>query len=435
MFSEFPWLQNRKIIIFSVIIDLFLVLILNFKIIQYIFINYLNIFILMIFMWLFSSYIIGRYHESFKNSIRYFFSHIFKTLIIFVMLYMLLKINIILDYRIYDLLLISKIKIINLIKISVLISSVQLILKIIFKDRRKLIFICDPKEYDFLKKIESFKKKSYLKNYIDINNLTIQDFQDLNLFNTIILSSVTSTNLLIELKKTGISCQTFNSWCEDNLFLIPIKFINNKEILSIEDLISPNQLQNRIKKIGDFSFALILLVVTIPFILLAALIIKFEDKGPVIFSQIRTGFNTNQFKIFKLRTMSDKSKSIWAKYSDPRITKTGKFLRKIHLDELPQLINVLRGEMSLIGPRPEIPSIENKLLENIQNYYYRYSVRPGLSGWAQVNYKYGNSIEDTEIKLSYDFYYIKNYSLGLDLLILMKTLRQVLTAKGSIAKV
>ena len=133
--------------------------------------------------------------------------------------------------------------------------------------------------------------------------------------------------------------------------------------------------------------------------------------------------------------MSDKSKNIWAKYSDPRITKTGKFLRKIHLDELPQLINVLRGEMSLIGPRPEIPSIENKLFENIQNYYYRYSVRPGLSGWAQVNYKYGNSIEDTEIKLSYDFYYIKNYSLGLDLLILMKTLRQVLTAKGSIAKV
>ena len=435
MISEFPWLKNRKIIILSLTIDLFLVLILNFKIIKYIFINYSNIFILMIFMWLFSSYIIGRYHESFKNSIRYFFSHIFKTLIIFVMLYMLLKINIILDYRIYDLLLISKIKIINLIKISVLISSVQLILKIIFKDRRKLIFICDPKEYDFLKKIESFKKKSYLKNYIDINNLTIQDFQDLNLFNTIILSSVTSTNLLIELKKTGISCQTFNSWCEDNLFLIPIKFINNKEILSIEDLISPNQLQNRIKKIGDFSFALILLVVTIPFILLAALIIKFEDKGPVIFSQIRTGFNTNQFKIFKLRTMSDKSKNIWAKYSDPRITKTGKFLRKIHLDELPQLINVLRGEMSLIGPRPEIPSIENKLLENIQNYYYRYSVRPGLSGWAQVNYKYGNSIEDTEIKLSYDFYYIKNYSLGLDLLILMKTLRQVLTAKGSIAKV
>ena len=239
----------------------------------------------------------------------------------------------------------------------------------------------------------------------------------------------------VGVKKTGINCQTFNSWCEDNLLLIPIKFIDNKEILSIEDLISPNQIQNRIKKIGDFSFALILLLVSIPFILFAALIIKFEDQGPVIFTQIRTGFNTNQFKIFKLRTMSDKSKNIWAKYSDPRITKTGKFLRKIHLDELPQLINVLRGEMSLIGPRPEIPSIENKLFENIQNYYYRYSVRPGLSGWAQVNYKYGNSIEDTEIKLSYDFYYIKNYSLGLDLLILMKTLRQVLTAKGSIAKV
>ena len=365
MISEFPWLKNRKIIILSLIIDLFLVLILNFKIIKYIFINYLNIFFLMIFMWLFSSYIIGRYHESFKNSIRYFFSHIFKTLIIFVMIYMLLKINTILDYQVYDLLLISKIKFIKLINISVIISSVQLSLKIIFKDRRKLIFICDPKEYDFLEKIESFKKKSYLKNYIDINNLTIKDFQNLNLFNTIILSSVTKTNLLIELKKTGINCQTFNSWCEENLFLIPIKFINNKEILSIENLISPNQLQNRIKKIGDFSFALILLVVAIPFILLAALIIKFEDKGPVIFSQIRTGFNTNQFKIFKLRTMSDKSKSIWAKYSDPRITKTGKFLRKIHLDELPQLINVLRGEMSLIGPRPEIPSIENKLLENI----------------------------------------------------------------------
>ena len=435
MIFKFPWLKNRKIITLSLSIDLILVLLLNFKIVKYIFLNYLNIFFLMILIWLFSSYIIGRYHENFRNSIRYFSSHVFKTLIIFVMLYILLKINIIFDYRLYDLVLISKIKILNLIKISLIISFVQLFLKILLKDRRKLIFICDPKEYDFLKKIESFKKKSYLKNYVDINNLNIQYVKELNRFNTVILSSITKTNLLIQIKRTGINCQTFNSWCEENLFLIPVKFINDKEILSIENLTSQNQIQNRIKKIGDFTFSLLLLIVSIPFILFAALIIKIEDKGPVFFTQTRTGFNTNQFKIFKLRTMSDKSKNIWAKFSDPRITKIGKFLRKIHLDELPQLINVLKGEMSLIGPRPEIPSIENKLLENIQNYFYRYSVRPGLSGWAQVNYKYGNSIEDTEIKLSYDFYYIKNYSLGLDLLILMKTLRQVLTAKGSIAKV
>ena len=132
------------------------------------------------------------------------------------------------------------------------------------------------------------------------------------------------------------------------------------------------------------------------------------------------------FKIFKLRTMyvnAEKGKAEWAKRYDKRITKIGRILRKIRIDELPQLISVLRGDMSLIGPRPEREQLEKMIIKKTPNYLVRYSVLPGLSGWAQVNYPYGASLEDAEEKLSYDFYYIKNYSLWLDLLIFIKTIR------------
>ena len=225
------------------------------------------------------------------------------------------------------------------------------------------------------------------------------------------------------------------SWCEVVLQRFP------PELLSREDLLAgffstPNaNFQNRIKRLGDVVVALSLLIVTSPLILLLALLIKCSDSGPVFYSQVRTGLNGNLFRIWKLRTMrtdAEHQGAQWSSRSDPRITKVGAVLRRMRLDELPQLWCVLTGSMSLIGPRPERPEFDKELSMKIPHYNLRHLMRPGLSGWAQVNYPYGASVEDSANKLSYDLFYLKNYSLLFDILIFLKTIRLVFNAKGAI---
>ena len=145
-----------------------------------------------------------------------------------------------------------------------------------------------------------------------------------------------------------------------------------------------------------------------------SVLVYVTDRGPIFYSQMRTGYLGKEIKIFKIRSMeinAEKNDPVWAAENDSRITKIGKFIRKTRLDELPQLISVIRGEMSLIGPRPERPLIEKDLLNNIPNYDLRHLFKPGLSGWAQVNFPYGASIEDSYIKLSFDLYYIAKFSI------------------------
>ena len=188
---------------------------------------------------------------------------------------------------------------------------------------------------------------------------------------------------------------------------------------------------------ADIIVSLLILILTLPVFVLASVIIYLEDRGPIFYTQYRTGLKRKIILIRKLRTMRTNSEpegAIWSKKNDPRISKVGKFLRLFRIDELPQLISVIKGDMSLIGPRPERPEIEVTLENEIPNYYLRYRVKPGLSGWSQVNYPYGASINDAKKKLSYDLYYIKNYSIWLDLIIFIKTIRVVFSAKGAIAK-
>ena len=190
-----------------------------------------------------------------------------------------------------------------------------------------------------------------------------------------------------------------------------------------------------LKKVADYLISIVLLFITTPLMIVSILMIYFEDRGPVFYSQIRTGIFRKKYRIYKLRTMkidAEKYGAQWSTNGDERITTVGKILRKTRIDELPQLFSVLSGDMSLIGPRPERPELEENIIENIKNYNERYSVKPGLSGWAQVNYPYGASLEDTRRKLSYDLYYIKNFSIFLDILIFFKTIQLVFTAKGSI---
>ncbi|MDE2005347.1 MAG: sugar transferase [Rhodospirillales bacterium] len=185
----------------------------------------------------------------------------------------------------------------------------------------------------------------------------------------------------------------------------------------------------------DIAVSVLLLVLTFPLMLLVALAIVFDSKGPVFYRQRRVGLHGAVFTLFKFRSMRADAESggtpRWASKGDDRITTVGRFIRATRIDELPQLVNVLRGEMSLVGPRPERPHFVEHLSEIIPFYRERNFVKPGITGWAQVNYPYGASVEDAREKLSYDLYYLKHRGLMLDLLVLIWTVRVILFREGA----
>ena len=191
--------------------------------------------------------------------------------------------------------------------------------------------------------------------------------------------------------------------------------------------------QAQLKRLADLVVAALLLLITVPFMAVAALLIWLEDRGPVFYAQQRSGWLGRPFTVLKLRTMSVQpvdAPAEWTQVGDQRITAVGAVLRRVRLDELPQLLNVLTGEMSLIGPRPERPELEHQLEQSIPHYRKRHWMRPGLSGWAQVCAPYASSIEDSDLKLSYDLYYLRHFSTFLDLVILFRTIKTVLKAGG-----
>ena len=174
------------------------------------------------------------------------------------------------------------------------------------------------------------------------------------------------------------------------------------------------------------------LVAALPFMAVSALLVLLEDGRPVLFKQKRAGENGRLFEMLKFRTMHpcDERPSEWVADNAYRITRVGKWLRKLRIDELPQLWNVLRGDMAIVGPRPERPEFVKVLSEKIPYYRQRHCVKPGVTGWAQINHKYGDTIEDTITKLEYDLYYIKHRSLLFDVWILLKTAVIVLSLRG-----
>ena len=191
-----------------------------------------------------------------------------------------------------------------------------------------------------------------------------------------------------------------------------------------------------LKRLFDISVALLFLILTWPIMLITALLIKLESgpKSAVLYSQIRVGRDSEHFQIFKFRSMredAEKNGAVWAMQNDNRITVVGAFIRKYRIDELPQLFNILRGDMSFIGPRPERPEFVDKLSESIPYYGDRHQVKPGLTGWAQICYNYGSSEADALEKLQYDLYYIKNYTLLLDTIILIQTCEVIFFGKGA----
>jgi exopolysaccharide biosynthesis polyprenyl glycosylphosphotransferase len=189
----------------------------------------------------------------------------------------------------------------------------------------------------------------------------------------------------------------------------------------------------KLKHLVDVLAASVLMLAVLPIAIVAAVAIPLDSPGPIFYSQVRTGLNGRKFKVYKFRSMyqdAEKRGIQWASTKDPRITRVGRILRAMRIDELPQLWNVIKGDMSLIGPRPERPEFDTKLRQEIPYYDVRYLVKPGITGWAQVMYDYGASVEDAYQKVAYDLYYIKNYSLLLDIAIAIKTVRTVILGKG-----
>ncbi|MBP9096171.1 MAG: exopolysaccharide biosynthesis polyprenyl glycosylphosphotransferase, partial [Ignavibacteria bacterium] len=187
------------------------------------------------------------------------------------------------------------------------------------------------------------------------------------------------------------------------------------------------------KRIFDIFLSLFLLILYSPILIIAMILIKLTSKGPVFYKQERVGRNEKPYIMYKFRSMVQNAEEYgpeWAGEQDPRITTVGKILRKMYIDEIPQLVNVLKNEMSIVGPRPERPFFVKKLKSEIPYYYKRLSVKPGITGWAQIKHKYDSSLADVKEKLQYDFYYIENMSLKLDFKIMINTIIVVLLMKG-----
>jgi exopolysaccharide biosynthesis polyprenyl glycosylphosphotransferase len=219
---------------------------------------------------------------------------------------------------------------------------------------------------------------------------------------------------------------------EELAALIPLRFVDDSWLLRTA-LQAGHFHIRRVKGVMDFVISVIGLTLFLPFGLIVAILIKLDSHGPVFYRQKRVGRQYHEYYLYKFRTMFEDAESrtgpTWCQENDDRITRVGRWLRKFRIDEVPQLLNVLRGEMSLVGPRPERPVFVNQLRQGVPYYEERLLVRPGITGWAQVMYPYADDVEGSYRKLQYDLYYIKNMSFGLDFLILLRTVKIVL--KGS----
>ncbi|WP_137940053.1 TIGR03013 family XrtA/PEP-CTERM system glycosyltransferase [Chitinivorax sp. B] len=239
---------------------------------------------------------------------------------------------------------------------------------------------------------------------------------------------------LLECRMQGVRVLELSTFFERECGQVKLDSLNPSWMV-FNDGFNQSTTRDVVKRIFDLSASFLLLLVASPFMLLTALAIKLEDQGPVLYSQERVGQNEQVFTIFKFRSMRTDSEKDgrprWAQTNDDRITRVGKLIRLLRIDELPQIINVLRGDMSFVGPRPERPFFVSKLEAEIPYYAMRHCMKPGITGWAQVRYAYGATVEDSKEKLQYDLYYVKNHSLFLDILILIETVQVVLWGKGA----
>jgi len=240
---------------------------------------------------------------------------------------------------------------------------------------------------------------------------------------------------LLRIKTTGVHVNEISTFLERETGRVDLDSVNPSWLIFSDGFSSGRMFSSIFKRLFDVTASLVLLAFTLPLILLTALLVKVDSRGPAFYRQRRVGLYGQGFDIIKLRSMKQNAEApgsaVWAEKDDPRITRVGRVIRKLRIDELPQCWSVLKGEMSFVGPRPERPQFVEDLETKLPYYAERHMVKPGITGWAQINYPYGASIEDSRQKLEYDLFYAKNYSPFLDLLILLQTARVVLFPEGA----
>jgi exopolysaccharide biosynthesis polyprenyl glycosylphosphotransferase len=238
---------------------------------------------------------------------------------------------------------------------------------------------------------------------------------------------------LLELRVRGVIIENSSALMERLSGKLPLDGLNPSTLIFTEGFrVSP--LQQLFRRLLSFTVSLIALMICLPFIPLIILMVRLSSPGPIFFSQTRVGQRGGLFTAYKFRTMREDAEAqgaVWAAKDDPRVTSVGRFMRSTRLDEIPQLWNVLRGEMAFVGPRPERPEFVQWLSQEIPFYDLRHMIRPGITGWAQVRYRYGASLEETRRKLEYDLYYVKHQSIGLDLLIMFETIKTIILRRGA----
>ena len=240
---------------------------------------------------------------------------------------------------------------------------------------------------------------------------------------------------LMKIRMTGVHVNEISTFLERETGRVDLRSVNPSWLIFSDGFSSGRRLSSVAKRAFDIAVAALLLAITLPLVLIFALAVKLESRGPAFYRQTRTGLYGAPFDILKLRSMRKDAetggKAVWAEKDDPRITRVGRLIRKVRIDELPQMWTVLKGEMSFVGPRPERPTFVEELAKKIPYYAERHVVKPGITGWAQINYPYGASLDDARHKLEYDLYYAKNYTPFLDLVIILQTIRVVLFPSGA----
>lgn len=238
---------------------------------------------------------------------------------------------------------------------------------------------------------------------------------------------------LLDLRLCGVVIENFSGLMERLAGKLPLDGLNPSTLIFTEGFRMSTS-QQLFRRLLSLAVSLLALIICLPFLPLIILAVRLSSPGPIFFSQTRVGQRGRLFTAYKFRTMwvnAEAQGAVWASKGDPRITPIGRFLRSTRLDEIPQLWNVLRGDMAFVGPRPERPEFVQWLSQEIHFYDLRHMIRPGITGWAQVRYRYGASLEETKRKLEYDLYYIKHQSIGLDLLIMFETIKTILLRRGA----
>lgn len=440
-----PWLLSRRRLLVAVILDSLIFIVLYFALCWHLIDFSLHVFVSSLFLWscmLLSSYVMGRYSGlksltpippsfellqlSLKTVVVVFFS------LLGTLLYLWLFNSS--NARALFTIFLTPFSL-SLCIFSILVQfSFACFLRSKIPKISRWYFLGSFEGYQLLLRQLCWSRLSVEVNYLPAKDLSISTKTSI-FVEDVSAESPSTLHCLNELHHRGVTVLSRFAWCESVLQRFPPEMLSEADFFRVKFALSLGNFDTRLKRLGDVFVSSALMIVTLPLLLFAAILIKLEDGGPVFYSQLRTGLYGRPYTIWKLRSMrtdAEEDGVQWSNLNDQRVTRVGSLLRRSRFDELPQLWSVFSGKMSLIGPRPERPEFDQNLTTLIPHYRLRHYMRPGLSGWAQVNYPYGASVDDSANKLSYDLYYLLNFSFWLDLLIFFKTIRLVFNAKGSL---